>query len=377
MLKPETTPIEESNLAGIGSAEDKACRKRAADLEVNWEGAGESPGIEIWRIENKRNDDGTPNFGINRWPKKKYGKFYRGDSFIVLQTREVNDKLVWDVFFWIGAESSQDEYGVAAYKATELDDFLGGTPIQHREVEGYESDFFVPGCFPRGISYLEGGIDSGFNKIGEEEVEVFKPKLFRIRKKGKVVRNFQVPCSWKSLYHGDAFVLHAEDAIYSWYGDHVSPFEKNAAAVYASQLEQESFSKKKVHVDIGDQFWELLGGKGDISRIRKSDSFEESNDAYPIKMFSISDRFLGLTTSKKEVPVSRENLEEDKAFVVDTGKCVFAWIGKNASRSESKSAMSYATYYLKQNDRPMHTPIIRLMQGQEIYTGFNKAVFGS
>ena len=34
----------------------------------------------------------------------------------------------------LGDQSSQDEQGVAAYKTVELDDYLGGGPIQHREV---------------------------------------------------------------------------------------------------------------------------------------------------------------------------------------------------------------------------------------------------
>ena len=61
----------------------------------------------------------------------------KGDSYIVLQTSEDEDgALFWDVYFWIGSDSSQDEYGVAAYKANELDDLLGDSPVQHREVEG-------------------------------------------------------------------------------------------------------------------------------------------------------------------------------------------------------------------------------------------------
>lgn len=55
-----------------------------------------------------------------------YGQFHRGDSYIVLLTtkEEEGDGLLWDVFFWIGSESSQDEYGVAAYKANELGENL-------------------------------------------------------------------------------------------------------------------------------------------------------------------------------------------------------------------------------------------------------------
>ena len=42
-------------------------------------------------------------------------------------------RLEQHIHFWLGAQSSQDEAGVAAYKTVELDEFLGGAPIQHRE----------------------------------------------------------------------------------------------------------------------------------------------------------------------------------------------------------------------------------------------------
>ena len=86
------------------------------------------PGLEIWRVENRRDEKGQPVFGIKRVPKEMYRQFYRGDSYIVMHTYKENAQsaLKWDIHFWIGSQSSQDEYGVAAYKAVELDDLLGG-----------------------------------------------------------------------------------------------------------------------------------------------------------------------------------------------------------------------------------------------------------
>jgi gelsolin len=41
-------------------------------------------------------------------------------------------KFSYDIHFWIGTYSSQDEYGTAAYKTVELDNKLKGAAVQHR-----------------------------------------------------------------------------------------------------------------------------------------------------------------------------------------------------------------------------------------------------
>ena len=52
-----------------------------------------------------------------------------------------------------GDHCSQDESGSAAIFTVQMDDFLGGKPIQYREVQGHESKTFL-GYFKSGIKYM-------------------------------------------------------------------------------------------------------------------------------------------------------------------------------------------------------------------------------
>jgi gelsolin len=79
-------------------------------------GAGQAPGLLVWRIEK---------FKVVAWPASRVGSFYDGDSYIILHTYKKDPKaenLSYDLHFWLGENTSQDEAGTAAYKTVELDD---------------------------------------------------------------------------------------------------------------------------------------------------------------------------------------------------------------------------------------------------------------
>merc|ERR1712087_410837 len=147
--------VGDSNMALIGSDIDKKQRKENAQREKAWQGIGLEEGMWVFRIEKLE---------PKPWKKEDYGKFYKGDCYIILNVSKSasGDSLNRNIYFWLGAESTQDEQGGAAIKTVELDDFFGGTPIQHREVQGWESREFSS-LFPQGITLMEGGIDSAFD----------------------------------------------------------------------------------------------------------------------------------------------------------------------------------------------------------------------
>lgn len=87
------------------------CEEAARYAEPQMEGAGQSSGLQIWRIER---------FCAVPWPCCKYGAFHTGDSYLVLRTHFESERHAADLHFWIGAESTQDEYATAAHKASEV-----------------------------------------------------------------------------------------------------------------------------------------------------------------------------------------------------------------------------------------------------------------
>jgi len=362
--------LEDSNMSNYGSKEHKDLRKGAAQSEKEFVGAGQKVGLEIWRVENRRTKADTPDFGVKRWPKEDYGNFYSGDSYLVLNTYKVKvdgketDKLGWDVHFWLGKDSSQDEIGVAAYKAVELDDLLDDGPVQHREVQGSESPLFQ--SYFKGITYMEGGIASGFRQVKPDE---YKPRLFQVRQASKTIRAFEVPVKATSLDLGDTFILDAGLKIYLWIGPESNAFEKSKGGALAHNLVAGRQGKAKLISEPDDEFWKTLGGSvKDVKPANSALKPEVENmamDSEKLVLYRLSDASGKITFTKvHEGKINASMFDSNDAFILDAKAQLFVWIGKGASHGEKMHAMKFADNYLKENGRPMTMPVTRISEGQ-------------
>jgi len=371
LVKPKQYKLEDSNIEALGSKEDRATKKKSAETESAWKGCGQKVGIEIWRIEK---------FKVVAWPKEQYGSFYSGDSYIILNTykEQGKDALKWDLHFWLGQHTSQDEAGTAAYKTVELDTLLDDGPVQHREVMGYESDLFLT-YFPN-IRIMEGGIDSGFKHV---EAEKYKPRLLHLKGKRKV-RTMQVDISVNSLNSGDVFVLDNGLELYLWYGKTAGMFEKNKGREVVTAIKTERRAKPQVfNINEGDKdgdaqkFYKLLGGTPD-SKIKTAkeggDDLEAEKEGAKVRaLFRLSDASgkMEFTKVSEGNAIKKSQLDANDVFIFDSGHEVFAWIGKGASYKEKVESIIYAQKYLTLNKRPAYLPITRVLDGAENNTFFD------
>ncbi|ESW26730.1 hypothetical protein PHAVU_003G143200 [Phaseolus vulgaris] len=327
------------------------------DLDPAFKGAGQKAGLEIWRIEN---------FNPVPIPQSSYGKFFTGDSYMILKTTaSKSGALRYDIHYWLGKKTSQDEAGVAAIKTVELDAALGGRAVQYREVQGHETEKFLS-YFKPCIIPQEGGVSSGFKHVEAEEHTI---RLFVC--KGKhVVHVKEVPFARSSLNHDDIFILDTESKIFQFNGSN-SCIQERAKALEVVQFIKDTYHDGKCEIaSIEDgklmsdsetgEFWGCFGGFAPLPRKTVSDD-DKSADSHPPKLLCVDK---GKTEPVETDSLTKEMLETNKCYIIDCGLEVFAWMGRNTSLDERKSASGAAEKLVSGAGRPK-SHIIRVIEGFE------------
>ncbi|KAK2970712.1 hypothetical protein RJ640_015137, partial [Escallonia rubra] len=310
-------------------------------------------GIEIWRIEN---------FHPVPIPKSSYGKFFTGDSYVVLKTTALKSgALRHDIHYWLGKDTSQDEAGTAAIKTVELDAALGGRAVQYREVQGHETEKFLS-YFKPCIMPQEGGVASGFKhaEAGEHMTRLYVCK-------GKHV--VHVPFARSSLNHDDIFILDTKSKIFQFNGSN-SSIQERAKALEVVQYIKDTYHDGKCEIAaIEDgklmadaetgEFWGFFGGFAPLPRKTAND--EAKSTDVPTRLFRVEK---GQAEPIEADSLTRELLDTNRCYVLDCGAEVYVWMGRNTSLDERKSGSGAAEELVRGLDRPKYH-IIRVIEGFE------------
>jgi gelsolin len=300
---------------------------------------------------------------VTPWPESDYGKFFSGDSYIILNTYHPepgSSELAYDVHFWIGSGSSQDEYGTAAYKTVELDTYLDDIPVQHREVQNHESELFRS-YFPKGISTMEGGAESGFRHVKAND---YKPRLLHFSGIKKYIVVHEVPLARSRVKFDDVYILDLGLTLYQWNGSGSNKDERFKAMQYLNNLKSErgSATAQTLEEDTTTDdhpFFQALTG------VDVPDAPQDAPDHVSQKeLYRVSDAAGHIKiTEVKKGKVSKNDFDKNDVFILDVGNECFVWVGSGASPAERQNGLGYAHKHLMKTNHPL-VPIIVIKEGQ-------------
>uniref|UniRef100_A0A7N8WLS4 Advillin n=1 Tax=Mastacembelus armatus TaxID=205130 RepID=A0A7N8WLS4_9TELE len=307
-------------------------------------------------------------------PEKSYGNFYEGDCYVLLSTQKVKNSLCYDIHYWIGSESSQDEQGAAAVYTIQLDEFLGCTPIQHREVQNHESEAFR-GYFKQGIIYKKGGVASGMRHT---ETNTYDVKRLLQVKGNKRVTAREVEMSWTSFNLGDVFLLDIGKTIIQWNGPKSNRQERLKGMLLAKDIrDRERGGRTDIRMIDGEaedkspQNMELLndvlGERTSKLKDGPPDETVEQEQKANLTLYQVSDADGQMKVTEVATrPLVQELLSHDDCYILDQGGIkIFVWKGKKANKAERQAAMARALEFIHAKNYPITTNVETVNDGAE------------
>ncbi|XP_061820679.1 villin-1 [Nerophis lumbriciformis] len=339
-----------------------------------FKGVSRKAGLQIWTIHNLQ---------MVPLPAQSFGNFFEGDCYIVLHMSDAKSSAA-DLHYWIGKESSQDEQGGAAVYVSQLDEHLGGAPVQHREVQGHETPRFR-GYFKNGLIYKKGGVASGFNHVDTNAYNV--QRLLHVKGR-KHVTATEVNMSWSSFNIGDIFLLDLGKVIVQWNGDKSNRREKLKATLLAQDIrDRERGGRAQIGVvEGGDErdspelmmmMTAVLGPRsGSLKAAVPDDDTQRAQNA-SVRLYHVFDASSNLVIHEvASQPLTQDLLQSSDCYILDNrGSSVMVWKGKGASKEERRGALTRAVGYIKAKNYPACTSVEVMSEGGE--TAMFKHLFKS
>eukprot|EP00039_Didymoeca_costata_P031430 m.34694 g.34694 ORF g.34694 m.34694 type:complete len:867 (+) comp8764_c0_seq1:99-2699(+) len=368
-------PTQKANTSGGASKFQKkefdastlhsdASEPEKPQLPLELEGSGS---VEVFRIENLK--DLVP------VDKAQHGQFYGGDSYVICyKYKNPAGRDEAFIYFWQGLKSSQDEKAASAIQAKDMDDKMGGYPIQVRVVQNKEPEHFFK--IFRGVMVVHaGGKASGFKNSDEKDsYDTDGTRLFHVRGTNNYnTRAVQVEERAASLNSDDVFILETKEQLYVWHGKGAGDDEQAFAKRIAPKLHG---LKSKVNdplvVKEGSEpkeFWQALGADGKTRPEYGTIDYKQEAarvERREPRLFHCSDA-RGYFWAEEMFDFDQEDLVEEDCMVLDTWAEVYVWVGDKAKDSEKEGAMAMAKKYVESApDRSVDdTTFLVIKQGRE------------
>ncbi|XP_074856789.1 villin-1 [Carettochelys insculpta] len=323
-----------------------------------------TPGLQVWRIEKME---------MVPVPPKSYGNFYEGDCYVLLATHKTGNSFTYDIHYWLGRESSQDEQGAAAIYTTQMDEHLGGAAVQYRQVQGNESDAFK-GHFKQGLIYKKGGVASGMKHVETNTYNV--QRLLHVKGKKNVVAG-EVEMSWNSFNQGDVFLLDLGKLIIQWNGPDSNRAERLKGMNLAKDIrDRERGGRAQVGVVDGDDeaaspglmkiLTHVLGERKQL-RAAIPDTVVDQKLKSSLKLYHVSDAEGNLVIQEVATrPLTQDLLQHEDCYILDQGGwTIYVWKGRRSSKQEKQQAMSRALGFIKAKNYPPSTRVQTENDGAE------------
>ncbi|XP_056128909.1 advillin [Lampris incognitus] len=335
-------------------------------MEYTFRAVTHNPGIIVWRIEVK--------MVLVQVPEKAHGNFYEGDCYILLSTQTMGSSVWYDIHYWIGSQSSQDEQGAAAVYTIQLDEFLGSSPVQHREVQCHESDTFR-GYFKQGIIYHKGGVASGMRHTETNSYDI--ERLLHVKGKRRVTA-MEVEMSWQGFNLGDVFLLDIGKTIIQWNGPQSNKQERLKGMLLAKDIrDRERGGRADIKIIEGDAennspqsmevLTRILGERTSKLTTGPPDDKACQDQMVQLSLYHVSDAEGQMkVTDVGTRPLVQDLLNHDDCYILDQGGLkIFVWKGKQANKAEKQAAMSRAVEFIKLKNYPITTNVETVNDGAE------------
>ncbi|OCT75442.1 hypothetical protein XELAEV_18030622mg [Xenopus laevis] len=324
-------------------------------MSQNLDNLCRKPGLQIWSIEKMK---------MVPLPEKAYGSFFEGDCYILLYNKQTPNGLISDIHYWIGKDSSQDEQGSAAFYATQLDGALGGSPIQHREVQGHESAPFKS-YFKNGVIYKKGGVSSGFKHV---ETNMYNIRRLLHVKGKKHVTATEVSMSWNNFNKGDVFLLDLGKVIIQWNGPESNKSERIRACSLAQSIrDDERGGRAQIGIidneqdspDLMQIMVAMLGARtGELKEAVPDEKADVQQNAN-VRLYHVFEKDANLVVQELATkPLTQDLLQHDDCHILDQGGVkIYVWRGKNSSPDEKNAAFSRAVGFIQAKGYPPTTNV--------------------